>query len=191
MSDQVTEKTIRALRKGCHKAFEQVFSSYYAKIKIFIAGLIKSDVDAEELAEELFVNLWINRKEIDADKSFSAYLHTIAHNMVMNYLRRKYIHNDYLNKQAEANYSYSSEEELIARETSLLLELAVDKMPEQRRQIFLLSRKEGLKNEDIAIRLQTTKHNVESQLSIALKELRKLTIIAFTLLLLCRRFIDL
>lgn len=184
MNDQVGGDTIQSLRGGSHKAFEQVFRRYYGQIRVFIYGLIKSDADAEELTEELFVNLWINRTEIDAEKSFNAYLHTIAHNMVINYLKRKFVHNDYLDKNPEVRSYPSSEEELIARETSLLLELAVEKMPEQRKQIFRLSKKEGLKNEDIAARLHTTKRNVESQLSIALKELRKLTIYMFTLLLL-------
>lgn len=148
-----------------------------------MTGLIKSDADAEELTEELFVNLWINRKNISLEKSFNAYLHTIAYNMVMNFLKRKYIHNDYLNSTNNMPYCPSSEDELIARETTLLMELAVEKMPEQRKQIFLLSKKAGLKNDEIALRLQTTKRNVESQLSIALKELRKLTIYTLTLLL--------
>lgn len=186
VSNRTSEDTISALRDGDHKAFEEVFRLYYGRIKVFIAGLIKSEADAEELTEELFVNLWINRSDIDAAKSFNAYLHTIAHHMVINFLKRKYVHADYLSKIAHPQYSYSSEEELIAQETSLLLQLAIERMPEQRKQVFLLSKNEGLKNEEIAVRLQTTKRNVESQLSIALKELRKLTIYLFTLLLLCK-----
>lgn len=183
MSNRITQQTIKSLRNGNHQAFELVFKSYYTHIKLFITGLIKSDADAEELTEELFVNLWINRRDIILEKSFNAYLHTIAYNMVMNFLKRKYIHNDYLNSNTNAQFSPSSEDELIAHETNLLMDLAVEKMPEQRKQIFLLSKKEGLKNEEIALRLQTTKRNVESQLSIALKELRKLTIYTLTLLL--------
>lgn len=183
MNNVITEQTIQSLRQGNHKAFEIVFKSYYAQIKLFTTGLIKSDADAEELTEELFVNLWVNRADINVEKSFNAYLHTIAYNMVMNFLRRKYVHNDYLKNNSNAQFCHSSEDELIARETTLLMELAIEKMPDQRKQVFLLSKKEGLKNEEIAIRLQTTKRNVESQLSIALKELRKLTIYIFTLLL--------
>lgn len=186
IGNRTFEDTISELRDGSHKAFEEVFRMYYGRIKKFITGLVKSEAEAEELTEELFVNLWINRSDIDVDKSFNAYLHTIAHNMVINFLKRKYVHADYLNKTSYSRYSHSSEEELIARETSLLLQLAIDRMPEQRKQIFLLSKNEELKNEEIAVRLNTTKRNVESQLSIALKELRKLTIYLFTLLLLCK-----
>ena len=60
--------------------------AYYNKTKTFIDGYIKSEPDAEELTEDLFVNLWINRHSIDTSKSFNSYLHTIARNAAINFL---------------------------------------------------------------------------------------------------------
>lgn len=175
-------KTVEALGKGDHKAFETVFLTYYNKTKAFIYGYIKSDADAEELAEELFVNLWINRLAIDPSKSLDAYLHTIARNMAYNYLNHKYVKLAYTNTLQPSECSSTSEEDLIAKELGLLIDDIVDKMPEQRKQIYLLSRNEGLSNTEIAERLNTTKRNVESQLSLALKEIKK-AISTFILLL--------
>ena len=70
-------------------------------------------------------------------------------------------------------YSSTSEEDLIAKELEMLIDKLVGGMPEQRRMIYTLSRNEGLSNAEIAERLNTTKRNVESQLSLALKEIRK------------------
>lgn len=70
-------------------------------------------------------------------------------------------------------HSSTSEEDFIARELGLLIDEVVEKMPPQRKKIYQLSRLEGLSNEEIAARLNTTKRNVESQLSLALKEIRK------------------
>ena len=70
-------------------------------------------------------------------------------------------------------YSSTSEEDLIAKELEMLIDELVGGMPEQRRMIYTLSRNEGLSNAEIAERLNTTKRNVESQLSLALKEIRK------------------
>lgn len=166
-------KTIEALWNSNHKAFEAVFITYYNKTKALIYGYIKSESDAEELTEDLFVNLWINRQSIDTSKSFDAYLHTIARNAAINYLIHKYVHLAYTNKFQFQECSSTSEEDLIARELGLLIDDLVEKMPEQRKQIYILSRNEGLSNTEIAERLNTTKRNVESQLSLALKEIRK------------------
>ena len=121
----------------------------------------------------MFVNLWINHSSIDASRSFNAYLHTIARNAAINYLKHKYVHDTYLNNNQEIEYSSTSEEDFIAKELGLLIDELVEKMPEQRRMIYTLSRNEGLSNAEIAERLDTTKRNVESQLSLALKEIRK------------------
>lgn len=171
--NSIDRNTIDALRDGSHKAFEKIFISYFDKIKLFIFGYIKSEIEAEELAEDIFVNLWINRHRLDSSKSFSSYMHTVARNTALNFLRHKFICESYENNFVESESNFSSEDELIAKETALLIEMAVEKMPEQRKTIYQLSRNEGLKNEEIAIRLNTTKRNVESQLSLALKDIRK------------------
>lgn len=173
MNKSIDLKTLTAFQNGSHKAFEAVFVAYYNKTKAFIDGYIKSEPDAEELAEDLFVNLWINRHLIDTSKSFDSYLHTIAKNAAINYLKHKYVHDIYLTHNQDLEYTSTSEEDLIAKELGLLIDDIVEKMPEQRKQIYVLSRNEGLSNGEIAERLNTTKRNVESQLSLALKEIRK------------------
>ena len=166
MSNNIDIKTLEAFQDGNHKAFETVFIAYYNKTKAFIDGYIKSESDAEELTEDLFVNLWINHDSIDASKSFSSYLHTIARNSAINFLKHKYVHDTYLNSSQEIEYSSTSEEDLIAKELGLLIDDIVGKMSEQRKMIYTLSRQEGLSNAEIAIQLNTTKRNVESQLSL-------------------------
>lgn len=178
----IGENILNSLKKGDHKAFEKIFIAYYDRIRIFIFGYIKSEADAEEIAEDLFVNLWLNRESIDTTKSFNSYLHTVARNASLNFLKHKFVRDSHQENWVVSEESFNSEDELIAKETSLLIEMAVDKMPAQRREIYRLSRNEGLKNEEIATRLNTTKRNVESQLSLALKELRK-AILTYLLLI--------
>lgn len=173
MKENIDIKTLEAFRNGNHKAFETVFIAYYNKTKAFIDGYIKSEEDAEELTEDLFVNLWVNHGDIDASKSFNSYLHTIARNAAINFLKHKYVQEAYRNNSGGAEYSSTSEEELIAKELGILIDETVERMPAQRRMIYTLSRNEGLSNAEIAERLNTTKRNVESQLSMALKEIRK------------------
>lgn len=180
MMNKVDIQTLEALRNGEHNAFETVFITYYNRTKQFIHGYIKSETDAEELTEDLFVNLWINRNTIDISKSFNSYLHTIARNAAINFLKRKFIHETYLESVKDnESYGATSEEDLIAKELGLLIDDVIEKMPEQRKQIYKLSRNEGLTNAEIAEKLNTTKRNVESQLSLALKEIRRAISIFF------------
>lgn len=183
MSNKISTETLKALQNGDHKAFEAVFITYFNKIKIFIDGYIKSEPDAEELAEDLFVNLWINHQSIDTSKSFNSYMHTIARNAAINFLKHKYVKDSYANGSYSSDSSFfGSDEDLIAKETALLIEMTVEKMPSQRKEIYKLSRNEGLDNEEIAARLNTTKRNVESQLSLALKDIRKVISMFFLML---------
>lgn len=100
-------------------------------------------------------------------------MHTIARNTAINFLKHKFAYDNYVNSIDINSLSPTSEEELIAKELGLLIDSVVENMPEQRQNIYILSKKKGLSNEEIAQRLNTTKRNVESQLSLALKEIRK------------------
>jgi len=174
MQNKVTIETLRSLQQGNHKAFEKIFLTYFNKIKFFVNGYIKSETDAEDLTEELFVNLWINHASIDLTKSFDSYLHTIARNTALNFLKHKLVKESYQIHYEPLETDFSSEEDLIAQEIAAQIEKKIEGMPEQRRNIYCMSRQEGLKNGEIALQLNTTKRNVESQLSLALKELRQL-----------------
>jgi RNA polymerase sigma-70 factor (ECF subfamily) len=177
----IDKNTIADLRDGSHEAFERVFNAWFGRVKAFIFGYVKSDADAEELAEDVFVGLWINHASLDPSKSFSSYLHTVARNAALNFLRHKFVRSGGPAAMASVEAGDSSDEALIARQTALLIEMAVEKMPAQRKEIYRLSRGEGLRNDEIAARLGTTKRNVESQLSLALKEIKKviLTVVLF------------
>lgn len=168
---KIDQSILSALQKGSHPAFEKVFIFYYTKVRTFILGYVKTMADAEELAEEIFVGLWQNHSTIDPEKSFDSYLFTIAKNKALNFLKRKYATKTIIEMQAPATFSHSPEEEYIALEKELLIEMIVEKMPAQRKKIYQL-RQRGLTNDEIARELETTKRNVESQVSLALKEFR-------------------
>ena len=176
------KENIEALRRGNHKAFEDIFIAYFHKVKFFICGIIKSEADAEELAQDIFFKLWTSRSAIDPEKPFSAYIYTMARNAAFNYLKHKSVEQAYLIDLPSLDMAAPPDEILFAREISLLIELAVNKMPIQRKRIYLLSREKGISNADIALKLGISKKTVENQLSLALKELRKVIALFFLFL---------
>lgn len=174
MSIQLSHLVLRALQKGDHKAFEDVFVAYFPKVKYFIFQLVRSESEAEELAQDVFVRLWTNHSSVDPNRSFDAYLFTIAYNVAVNHLKHQAVKENYETTLPPSEFSETPEEILYAKEIDLLIEMAVNRMPEQRQRIFRMSRREGMNNEQIATELQITRKTVENQLSLALKELRKI-----------------
>ena len=71
-------------------------------------------------------------------------------------------------------YSDLIEENIYAKELSLLIDIAIEQMPEQRRRIFKMSRKDGLSNEEISLKLEINKRTVENHITQALADLREI-----------------
>lgn len=171
----VPVSTYEALKAGDHKAFEKVFMLYYEKVKYFMTVLLKSSSTAEELAQTIFANLWEHRGKIDPDKNFNAYIYTVARNSVYNYIKSKNVRDKY----AESNMwdvaeSPDAEDIIIAKETQLLIDVAVERMPRQRKNIYELSQNQGLNKEEVAKQLDITKNAVDKQLRLAMQDIRNI-----------------
>lgn len=180
MNSRINKETVDYLQESDQKSFEQIFVAYYGKIKTFIRAIIKSETDAEDITQDIFVKLWINRHEIDPQKSINAYMYTAARNAAFNHLKHRTVSDKYLANHRLQEVEVTPEEWMYAREIELLMEMAVSQMPAQRQMIYRMSRNSGLENDDIAQQLGISKKTVENQLSLALKELRRI-IAAFTL----------
>lgn len=167
--------TIEALQNGDHKAFEEVFLTYFDRVKYLLTGLLRSESDAEELAQDIFVKLWINRQSIDLSKAFNTYIYTIARNTAFNYLKHKLVEENFRNSlnDLDVEEADSSDEILFAKEISLLVEMTVCRMPVQRRKIYQMSRQKGISNNEIAEELGISKKTVENQISLALQEIKR------------------
>jgi len=170
---------VEALCNGNHKAFEDIFIMYFRRVKVFIVGIIKSDADAEELAQDVFIKLWLNREQINVNKSLNAYIYAIARNATFNYLKHQIVEQSYLSNYKQNEDVDTPEEIYFAQEIKLLVEMTVTKMPAQRRRIYILSREKGIANEDIASQLNISKKTVENQLSLAFKEIREVVSVLF------------
>ncbi|MDR0732543.1 MAG: RNA polymerase sigma-70 factor [Dysgonamonadaceae bacterium] len=173
MHSNVTIETLEGLKRGEHRAFEAVFLCYFDKVKRFIAGLIRSEDDAEDLAQDVFAKLWTNRETIDTGFSFGAFLFTMSRNTAFNYLKHKLVHVNYMNEYTQREETDTPEELVFAKETELLIEMTLSRMPEKRSEIYRLSRLKGLSNGEIAALLNISQKTVENNLSMAIGEIRK------------------
>lgn len=169
--------------------FKEFFKENFPKAKAFARKILKSEDDAEDVAQDIFVKLW-DRPDlwIDRDK-WESYLFSMLKNHIYNILSHRSVELHYLEDEAEKirlsslNIEEDTADKLYAKEISLLLKMAVEQMPEQRRKVFLLSRYKGLTNREIADKLQLSVRTVERHLYLALQDLKKIILFLFFLCL--------
>ncbi|MDR0766743.1 MAG: RNA polymerase sigma-70 factor [Odoribacteraceae bacterium] len=175
LESDVSSKILASLKEGSHEAYEEIYLHYVDSVHRFIEQLTRSGDTAREITQEIFVQLWEKRDKIDPARSFKGYLFTIARNAVINFIEHQKVRGRYLDSTRDNDEcSGPSDEMVIARETALLIEIAVSRMPKQRQKIFLMSHEEGMSTGEIAGQLRVSKHTVESHLSTARKEIRKM-----------------
>ena len=162
------------LGQGDHNSFDALFMLYHPRVKNFLLGFIKDEEEACDMAQDIFFKVWINRESISKVNSLKAYLYRMARNMIYDYYEHSLVKESYEQKQQSSSNEYTDliEEDLYAKELSLLIDIAIEQMPEQRRRIFKMSRKEGLSNEEISQRLEINKRTVENHITQALADLR-------------------
>lgn len=164
------------IRKGNKLAFSQLFRLYYPKIFSFINQLLKDRLLAEEITQDVFLRLWINREKINLDLSFDSYLFTIAKNIVLNFFKKKKIEQRYIDHTLQSfDTSYvDAEEDFYFKDLLSVIEQAVSEMPPQQQKVFRLSREEGLLHAEIAAKLGISKRTVERHIYSSLVFLRKI-----------------
>lgn len=175
------------LKEGDTFAFEVLFYKYRNKIKGFATKLVPTQIDPDEIVQEVFVKIWLKKESIDPEKNFQSYLFSIAKNLVLDHLksavnRKLYFVEEHFQqdliaeKDAEIQFSADTEERMLS---------LIQQIPERRREIFCLSRFDGLSYKQIAKRLNITENTVDSQIRNSLTFLRKEFRKIVTLLFLC------
>ena len=174
MNNQLTDRLIEGLREGDHKSYESIFMTYFPKVKYYINGFVKSIDIAEELTQNVFFKIWENRQTlVISQKGFDSYVFTIAYRQTIDYIRSKQVRESFYSDQVVNQVdTVCTEDEYIAEETRLLVEMEIENMPEKCRKIYRMSRNEGIPNYKIAEQLNISQRTVENQLSLALKRIR-------------------
>jgi len=165
-----------ALRNGSPQAFERIYHRYGGKLYNFIMTLSHGDrYLAEEIVQSVFIKLWEVREQINPEKSVIFYLSTIGKNMLMNTYQRQTIEFVYrkLLSEQQVDYDTTTEEEIDRKWLENFADELIRQLPPSRQKIFILSRKEGYSNKQIAEMLNISVSTVETQLSLAMKFMRK------------------
>lgn len=162
------------LSHGSIIAFEQIYHHYNKQISHFVFKMLRAEEPTEEIVQDIFIRLWINRKLLAEVKNPRAYLYSMAANKTYDYLKTIAVKNKHMAIVAaeKTEISTETEERIIFNESSRLISALVEQLPQQRKIIYKLSREEGLSHEQIAEKLQISRNTVKNQLVHALKTLR-------------------
>ncbi|MEZ5038651.1 MAG: RNA polymerase sigma-70 factor [Saprospiraceae bacterium] len=159
--------------KDAAQAIELLFRLYYGKVCQAVYKIIPKTDLTEDLAQEVFYELWRKKDQIFIQSSYLAYLRRAAINKALNYLRDQKIKLDDFTEVSQLKMSAPlSDEQLNAKELQVVIDQAVDLLPERCRLVFVLSRFEQMSYQEIADQMGISIKTVENQVSKALKLLR-------------------
>jgi len=175
MENRAEKELVNALIKGDLLAFETLFNHYHKKLYYFAKGYLRSDEDAEDLIQEVFITIWKTRKDLKEYLSFNSFLYTITYHSILKHFRKKGREKKYIDRYAaDLNEEFdSTSADVEYREVLQRVNKYVEQLPEKRKRIFILSRFEGYNNTEIAEKLNISKKTVENQIYQALKFLRE------------------
>jgi RNA polymerase sigma-70 factor, ECF subfamily len=159
---------IRRLRKSDIKAFEYIFNKYYNILFGYCVKFVKDKEVAKETVNDAFVKLWEHRDNIRKDiDTLKPYLFQIVHNLSINYLQKSSNKNRIINDNIDfydIDIEYSSNP-LEDKELFDFLNSVINRLPNQRRKVFMLSRFNELTYSEIAKQLGISVKTVENQIS--------------------------
>lgn len=168
-------------KEGDEKTFECIFNTNYESITGFCVQFIVDNDKAKSIAQQAFIKLWLNRRKVDQINGIRAFLYTAARTECLNYLRHEKYKSNFIGSQIQQKEN-SLDLEILKSfqfdkleyiELEELVQEAISKLPEKCRFVFLQSRFHGKKNHEIAKELGVAVKSVESNITRALKALRK------------------
>ena len=161
------------VKNGDEKSFEILFHKYYKFLCQYAAKIINDDSAAEEIVQDFFVKIWEKRETLNIETSVKNYLFRSVKNFCINYIQHNKTKYNYAKKViSEIETNFSDDDSLPETELSQKIEESINSLPEKRKEIFRLSRQEGLKYQEIADKLKISIKTVETQMSLAIKTLR-------------------
>lgn len=168
--------------------FEKLFKEYFKPLTSFAFKFVKDVDDAKSIVHDVFMKIWEKKDEIDMSKSVKSYLFTSVNNRSLNFIRdNKKFTNEELIMDMQHDEHWEPENAMSAEEIQKKVDATLESISPKVKQVFEMSRNEGLKYKEIAEKLDISVKTVETHMSTALKALREnlkeyLTVIVLFLL---------
>ena len=167
---------LNQLSNGSFHAFERLYQHYSGKLYNFVMRLSQGNqYMSEEIVQQAFIKVWEVRATIDPDGNFISYLCTTARNILLNNYQREtveFVYKEYLMNH-QSDREHTTDEHIDIRFLNEYIDILAQDLPEARKKIFLLSKREHYSNKEIAEMLGVNESTVSTQLSLAVKYMRE------------------
>lgn len=170
---------LKNLKSGDEKTFEYIFNTYYDSLINYANEIIKDIDTAEEIVEEVFIKIWEQHSKLNINTSLKSYLYKSVYNTSLNHIKHIGVKNKYksyfMHHMSESSTSGSNYpmSRVIEGELEEIIKNTISELPKKCREIFLLSRYEQLKNDEIAEKLGIAVTTVKTQIGRALKKFKE------------------
>ena len=172
----IHDKELVALtKKGSRHAFGELYTRYYDPLLYYCRQYLNDTSGAEDTVQEIFLQLWETRDSLNVDLSFSGYVHTLTRNRILYKFRQFDIHSRYaqqilINAQEASN---ETEDSILDNDYAALLNEWIEKLSPKQKEVFKLSRMEGLTYQEIAELLHISVPTVQTHAYLALKKIKE------------------
>lgn len=176
------KQLLEELKRGNNKAFEFLFKSYYPRLRGYAMRFIGDEETVRDIIQECFLRFW-ERRELLTGLSLTSLFFAMVRNGCLNYLKHKSIVEKYQieylaaidgeERLYYADFMQDADHKLLYKELQEQIGIVLNQLPNRSREVFLLSRFNGLKNREIADKLQISTTAVEKHISRALQYFSK------------------
>ncbi|MEO6523728.1 MAG: RNA polymerase sigma-70 factor [Mucilaginibacter sp.] len=174
MHEDIGSDDMQRLIMGDQAAFEKIYDLCSEKLFRLAFRFLKDVEQSEEIVQETFINLWVNREKLDSEGNVWLYLYVIGKRLSLNELRnitQSKIHTENLLANFRETVN-TTEESVFANEFELLTKKVIGDLPKQQQIIFRLSRFEGFSHREIADQLNISPNTVKNHMGTALKTIK-------------------
>lgn len=165
---------LNKVKSGDQKAFTELFEHYQTMVYDYSIRLTRSKIHAEEIVQNIFLKIWMNRGNLEAIENFGAYLNRATRNECFTALKKIAAavgRQEELTEQVIAK-GVNTDHRLLYNESAKMLRTAVNTLPPQRKLVYELCHEQGLKYDEVAEKLNISSGTVHTHMKLALKTIR-------------------
>jgi RNA polymerase sigma-70 factor, ECF subfamily len=173
--DLPDQQQIAALTTGDINAFEMIFKTYYQPLCSYAYTFLQDKEESEEIVQSTFLSVWEKKETLSIRTAVKPYLYAMVRNACLNVIKHEKVKQKHaVEEVALSVQGYDSvSSTIVSSELELRIHKAMEKLPEQCRLVFKLSRFEELKYSEIADQLNISIKTVENHMGKALKIMRE------------------
>jgi len=166
---------LRRVADGDERAFHELFIAYWPQVYGTSYHLTRSQELAKDLSQDIFLKIWENRRRLAEVEKLNAYIYVLSRNLIMDHQRKKVFNAENIDFLLHyfSSDKVTAQEKMEYKELETALQNAVNQLPLNLREVFKLSRYEGLSHPEIAARLNISVFSSRTYITRAMQEIRQ------------------